>query len=231
MTKTRKKLLIASIILSLSLNGCASNKNENKNTNTNTDELVCEEVMNPIEQNYFSNLEYIYNFSGDNKERYKKNVSFDYLIDFTNLTDEEYRSLYKSMGDTTPINKATFAKLVEEKTITDEEKTFDGKIAMTQPTFYGDGTNHIHQPIIIPESYDNKNILDFIDPSNCSKTNNHCEINCKKFITIDNQTLYYLDGKVIIDNEELFRAKCLYQLNDNNDLILLFRNQTGAYEN
>lgn len=41
MTKTRKKLLIASIILSLSLNGCNSNKNENNNNiSNNTDELV-----------------------------------------------------------------------------------------------------------------------------------------------------------------------------------------------
>ena len=225
MTKTRKKLLIASLITMLSLNGCSINSQKDT-TNKKNKTIICEETSTPLTQNYYDYLEDIYQMNYIENEKIEKNIIFEYLIDFTGLNDNSIDNLYKSMNKA-PLNKATFAHLIEDSTITNITKPFDGKTAMTNATFYSDGSSKVYQPIIIPESYNNTNILDFIGKEHLDGESSYCDLNCKKFITIDGQTLYYLDGKVGDGENNIFNAQALYQYTDNHEFVLLYRNQTG----
>ena len=121
------------------------------------------------------------------------------------------------------INRASFAHLMDEGTITSDLELGDEAVTMSSATFCDSRIN----PIILPDSLSEfktiRNLLNYTDST----------IKCKKIITFDGKTLYYIDAKMVfnydcaVSDGDYIQCKCLIQLYPNGKFILLSRNQTG----
>ena len=212
----KKKAILLSLASGIALTGCSINTDHSKNEPNN---ISCKMSDETLHENYYSYLEGVMGIKNF-KMGSKNNMNLTYLIDMSNL-DSDFINNLDEGPNYNPINRVTFAELIDNKTITSDLKLLDGKSTLNAPAFYSDGSTKAWQPIIIPDSYDNKDLIDLI-------RNGSCDVNCKKFLTMDGETLYYFDGRIInVEGKEVIHSNCLYQFTDDNSLITLYRNQTG----
>lgn len=205
------KLVISGLILSLGLSGCSFQLNKDKSNNSNNKVLI---EMND-EYDYNLDQEHIDDIMGFSKDvKDKKYLEYTYFIDSSTATD------------------ATLAHVIEEKTITNDGKMFDGKTEMTSRTFRED----VIQPIVLPIAFTLFNVDDMADLADAYAT---CNITCKKMVTIEGDILYYFDSTAVFNKfaertigldiieGDTIHATALYKLNPNGKFDLLYRNQEG----
>ena len=207
---TKGKLAISGLVLALGLSGCSFNLNK----------------------------------SGDNKVLIETNKAYDYelendridnLMGFTNdIEDNDYLD-YTYLIDNSETTVATFAHVIDEKTITSNGKLFDGKEERESAVFEED----IIQPIVTPKAFFLYNVDDI---STLVESYGDCDITGKKMITLEGEVLYYFESVLtfndfahdIIDLDikdgDTITAKALYRLNPNGQLELLYKTQEGYKE-
>lgn len=216
----RKKFLLLSLIASLSLTGCSTNK-----LNNDSDTRILVEYDSSLNnENYHSRIDDLLNLdtTSHNKDLKGQKLDYTYLIDNTNLSEQEFAGKYYEIGSKETIHYASLARLVDENTITSKESLTDGKTAMSTGTFTS------LQIIECPDSLKNDVI-----PVNCCDY----EISAKKLVTLEGQTFYYIESTITfkdsitnyenqIHEDDYLKCEALYQLCDNG-FVELSRNQTG----
>ena len=206
------KLVVSEVIMSLIMTGCGFNITK-KVDKENTTKVT-------IERQHNIDLE-------------KNNSEIDRLIGFTRNHQENQNNI-NYLIDKSENTNATFATLLEDKTITSVEKLMDGKKAMTRGTF----NYYLINQIIIPESLSNLKSHQIDEMTDLINYYGTCDINCKKLLTLDHETLYYFDETLTFNSHikqlpidanegDFIKAECLYKVLDDNKLELLYRNQTG----
>ena len=216
-TKIRKcakgKLAISGLAVVLVLSGCSFNIDSIKSGEISKNKLLIE-----------TNDGYDYNLD---------NTRLDDIMGFSKDVNEDKKYLeYTYLIDNSKYTNATFAHVIEEKTITSDGKLFDGKEEVSMETF----GEEIIQPITVPISFvlfNIENVPDLLD--GYSK----CDITAKKMITLDGDILYYFESELTfnsfaervicldIADGDTITAKALYKLNPSGMLELLYRNQEG----
>lgn len=206
MKKKKIQVALSLLILSLGLSGCQFKLN--KDSKPSGKAIV--EYSSEIEVDNNNTIDHLMDIS---KEDSKK-IDYTYLIE-----DSEYTN-------------TTLAHVIDETTITSDDKFFDHKKGMTTKTFEESAI----QPMVVPLAFVLFNVDNMMDLVDAYGT---CDINCKKLYTIDGDVLYYFDStftfnsfaeKYIgldIKENDTMNAKILYKLENDNSLTILYRNQTG----
>lgn len=209
--KLKGKLMITGLAVSLCLSGCSFNLNEKSG------EI---ESINPIEYE---------------DSTMASNSKIDDIMGFEDKTSDDSSLDYTYLIDNSGTTKATFAHVVDEKTITSNGKFFDGKEEVNCDVFSED----IIQPITLPIAFTLFNIEDMGVLSN---SYGDCDITGKKMITLDGDVLYYFEGiftfnsfadKYIdlgINEGDTMIGKALYRVSNSGSLELLYKSQTGYKE-
>ena len=218
MNKLRKKLLLLSLIASLSLTGCSKNKVESQ------PKILVECDSHTNSEQYHNSIDDLLGLdrTSHNEDLYGKKLNYTYLIDNTNLEETTFAGIYYNAGVNETIHYASLARLVDENTITSKIDFNDNKTAMSTGTFTA------LQIIECPDSLKNDVI-----PSTCC----NYEMSCKKLVTIDDQTYYYIVSEVTfnesiekydnqITKDDYLKCESLYQLCENG-FVELSRHQTG----
>ena len=212
----KKEVVLLSMMCGVTLTGCSS---LNRQNNNQPNSILCEVNYNDIHENYCSFLEGVMgidNFKVGNKNK----MNFTYLIDLSDLDNDSLSDLDDG-SSYDPLSRATFAELIDSKTITSKMELGDGKSTLNTPAFYSDGSTFSWQPIIIPDSYKDNDLIELMNEGSC-------DVNCKKLLTMDGETLYYFTGSLTDKNGSvIIESSCLYQFTDDNNLVTLYRNQTG----
>ena len=220
----RNKLAILSLVGTIALTGCSNTKEDTK---ANGNEVLVEYTSHYNPELYDNKIDDIMGLKNTyNEDLYKEKINYNYFIDNTNLTKEELSQKYKDAGEGGQLIFASFARLVDENTITDKISFNDDKSAMSLGTFKSS-----LQVITCPDSIKNNKI-----PIECA----NYEINVKKLVSIHGQTFYYIDSKLIFNDNvkyystsapihsgDVIECECLYQLFSDGKFIELSRNQTG----
>ncbi|MBQ6498015.1 MAG: hypothetical protein IJI58_04815 [Bacilli bacterium] len=210
---TKGTIAISGILTTLLLSGCSFDIDEIKSIDISKNKFLIE-----------TNDEYDYELEND---RIDDIMGFTKEVD----SDEEYLD-YTYLIDNSVTTTATFAHVIDKKTITSDGKMFDRKSEMSSKTFGED----IIQPIVLPISFTLFNIdgvPDLVDGLAV------CDITGTKMVTLEGDILYYFESVVTFENfaervvaldvheGDTISAKALYRLNPNGKLDLLYRTQDG----
>lgn len=202
--KGKKKLLVTNLAFALILSGCSFSLGNSKQDTIKSNI----EVEDIIDDN--NEIDELMGF----KNNYKNINTYDYLIDNSDNTT------------------ATFAALLEEKTISNDTKFFDEREEASIEVF----NNPIINPITIPKPL----VLDHIyEVSDLVGSYGNCDITCKKLISLNGEIYYYIKSIFTFDSAgeyliigansgDTIEAEYLYRVDENNELELLYRNQTGV---
>ena len=206
-------IAVSGILTTLVLSGCSLDINEIKSIDISKNKFLIE-----------TNDEYDYELDND---RIDDIMGFKEEVD----SDKEYLD-YTYLIDDSKYTTATFAHVIDQKTITSDGKMFDGKKEMSSRTFGED----IIQPIALPIAFtlfDIEGVPDLVDGLAV------CDITGTKMITLEGDTLYYFESVLTFENfaerivaldvreGDTMTAKALYKLNPNGMLELLYKNQEG----
>lgn len=210
---TKGTIAISGILTTLLLSGCSFDIDEIKSIDISKNKFLIE-----------TNDEYDYELEND---RIDDIMGFTKEVD----SDEEYLD-YTYLIDNSDTTTATFAHVIDKKTITSDGKMFDGKKEMTSRTFGED----IIQPIVLPKSFVLFNIDGIPDLVDGLAV---CDITGTKMVTLEGDILYYFESVVTFENfaervvaldvheGDTISAKALYKLNSNGQFELLYRKQEG----
>ena len=219
----KKKLAILSLAGSLAFTGCTGKKKEEARKNNIY--VTCDTHSNPeIYDRWTDNLMGLKNTADE--DFYGEKLNYNYFIDNTNISKEELADRYKNANENPTLPVATFARLVDEKTITDKVDATDGKRAMTTGTF-----RSAIQIVMCPDMLKNMKI-----PLSCLDF----EINVKKLVSLEGDTFYDVKSIVMFnDNIRYYMSsmkvypgvtmecESLFQLFPDGKFVEISRNQTG----
>ena len=206
------QVVLYSLIVALGLSGCSFKlgTKEGKIESTYSTEYEDESSYHGINSN--SAIDEIMGFK-DNSSN-KESLEYTYLIDDSINTS------------------ATFAHVVDEKTLTNDGKLFDGKEEVDLAVL----GNELIQPITLPIAF---TLFNIDDVGTLTDGYGDCELTGKKLFTLDGETLYYFEStftfnsfaeKYIclgINEGDTMTATALYKVDSNGHLELLSRSQKG----
>lgn len=201
------KIIISSLILSLGLSGCSFSLN--KDSGVENDSSIAYEDMQDNDK-----IDSIMEFQD---EENKGSIEYTHLIENTDTT------------------RANFVHIIDEKTITNDGKLFDGKKEVSADIF----DDETIQPITLPIAF---TLFGVDNMADLTDSYGNCEITGKKLLTLDGEIFYYFEGlftfnsfadKYIdlgINEGDTMTAKSLYRLNADGTLDLLYKSQSGFKE-
>ncbi|MBR2678449.1 MAG: hypothetical protein IKE63_03435 [Bacilli bacterium] len=207
---TKGKVAISGVIVTLVLSGCSFQLSAKSDVN---DKVLIENTRNYDTELSHAKIDDIMGFSKDS-DNLKSYLDYHYLIENNDITG------------------ATFAHIVEEKTITNDRKRFDGKKEVDD-TILDDS---IIQPIVLPKVFvlfNAEKVSDLIDAYA------DCDITAQKLLTFDGDILYYFESTITfnkfaekyigldIKEGDTMTGKALYKLGVAGNWDLLYRNQEG----
>lgn len=216
----RKKLMLLGLLAPLSLTGCK-------------DKEVIEKQHITIECDNFSNNEEFdkemdqllgLDKSRQSKNLYGQKLDYDYLIDFTSLSESDFINTYTNLGFEELPDYCSFARLVGKSIITNKINPFDKKKAMTDATFA-----ELKEVLIeTPDSLKNENI-----PYECYTY----EVTTEKFVSLEGKTYYHIVSNLTfkesiekystrVKSKDYIKSESLYQLSQG-QFKLVSRNQIG----
>ena len=210
MKKNNKiKLTVSTLILTLGLSGCSFNliKNDNSEKSISIrNEYDTETEMSDFDVDRIM-------FFPDEDEEFKEVKDYNYLIERTKYTE------------------ATLAHVISEKTITSEDKLFDGKNEFNE-SFY---EYPVIQPMTLPAKYP---LFGIESLSGLIECYGKCDITGKKLITLNGETLYCFDSVFTFNSMserlefgfeegDTIQASTMYRLNELGQWELLYKKQTG----
>ena len=202
------KIGITSLALTLLLSGCSFNLDKDNSIHSD------------------NTTEY------EDELSYEGNSKIDSIMGFKEESNNKGSTEYTHLIENSERTTATFAHIIDEKTITSNGKLFDGKKEVPVDTF----SDETIQPITLPIAFTLFNVEDI---GTLASYYGVCEINGKKLLTLDGEIFYYFEGiftfdsyadKYIdlgIDEGDAMKAKALYRCNADGTLDLLYKTQSG----
>lgn len=207
---TKGKVAVSGLVVTLILSGCSFQLSAKSDSNN---KVLIENTRNYDTELNHDKIDDIMGFS-KNSDSSKSCLDYNYLIENNDITG------------------ATFAHIIEEKTITNNRKRFDGKKEVDDTVF----DDNIVQPIVTPRVFvlfNAEKISDLID------SYADCDITGQKLVTFDGDILYYFESTITfnkfaekyigldIKEGDTMTGKALYKLNIAGNWDLLYRTQEG----
>lgn len=202
------KIGITSLALTLILSGCSFNLDKDNSIHSD------------------NTTEY------EDELSYEGNSKIDSIMGFKEESNNKGSTEYTHLIENSERTTATFAHIIDEKTITSNGKLFDGKQEV-DVEYFGDDTI---QPITLPIAF---TLFGIDNMTALTESYGDCEITGKKISTLEGEIFYYLEGlftfnsfadKYIdlgINEGDTIKADVLYRCNADGTLDLLYRTQNG----
>lgn len=217
--KLRNQLVIAGLagIGALNVTGCSEKTADNKIVTEINTLHIADDSLVPIDV--------LLHFNGSADRGIKKSkVDYQYLIDNSEITDEEIERRNK-LGAS--VSYASLAHVIDEAVITNRFALGDHKTGYTLRTF-GDSPVQV---ITCPDTLSKKVI-----PLECADY----EIDVKKLLSDDGHIFYSIKStetfkksanryNPYVQNGDTVECEVLYQLVGTNKYVEIYRNQTGIF--
>lgn len=215
-----KKLILLGLLAPLSLTGC-KDKEEFENQHII---IECDNFSNNEEFDRRVDSLLGLDKSRQSKNLYGQKLDYDYLIDFTSLSESDFINTYTNLGLEELPDYCSFARLVDKATITNKIDLFDKKKAMTNATFA-----ELKEVLMeMPDSLKNDNI-----PYECY----NYEVTTEKFVSLEGKTYYHIVLNLTfkdsiekyntrVKSKDYIKIESLYQLSQG-EFKLVSRNQIG----